>query len=282
MGLRGLGVGLARMGMSRGLGGGMVASWATTGAGLGESEARTLSSTTGCLGGRGMAETMEAWMEPATGFWSPQVLPWGWRKDAPIRAASAAAWSAMARVKSTPMPVSPGLRWRVQLAAGFGLAGRVDMIGLLGRLLFQGLGDDADVGDAGLLDGVHDGGEGSEGDALVGAEIDDLPAGVFVGLEAGAEELGELVDVDGLVLTVGLKEDVLGLVDGDDDALFGELGDGAGVGNRDFDPGLEDRGGEHEDEQEDEDDVDQRGDVDVGEGGLGAEAVAGAGGEGHG
>ncbi len=86
------------------------------------------------------------------------------------------------------------------------------------RLLLQGLGDDADVGDAGLLDGVHDGGEGSEGNALVGAEVDDALGGVaFAG---GAEHGWEVVDVDGLVL----QEDVLLLVDGDDHALFGESG----------------------------------------------------------
>ena len=77
---------------------------------------------------------------------------------------------------------------------------------------------------------------------------------------------GELVDVDGLVL----EEDVLLLVDGDDHALFGELIDGAGFGDGDFDAGLEDGRGEHEDEQKDEDDVDQRSDVDLGQCGLGA------------
>ena len=48
--------------------------------------------------------------------------------------------------------------------------------------------------------------------------------------------------------------------------------------NGDFDAGLQDRRGEHEDEQQHEDDVDQRRDVDVGERGLCA-AVCG---EGHG
>jgi hypothetical protein len=35
--------------------------------------------------------------------------------------------------------------------------------------LLDRLGDDADVGDAGLLDRIHDGGEGAEGHALVGS-----------------------------------------------------------------------------------------------------------------
>ena len=47
-------------------------------------------------------------------------------------------------------------------------------------LLLQRLGDDADVGDAGLLDGVHDRGEGAEGHALVGAQVDDALGGVGV------------------------------------------------------------------------------------------------------
>ncbi len=42
------------------------------------------------------------------------------------------------------------------------------------ELLLDGLGDDADVGDAGLFDGVHDGGEGAKGDLLVGADVDDF------------------------------------------------------------------------------------------------------------
>ncbi len=32
-------------------------------------------------------------------------------------------------------------------------------------------GDDADVGDAGLFDRVHDGGEGTEGHLLIGAYV---------------------------------------------------------------------------------------------------------------
>ncbi len=45
-------------------------------------------------------------------------------------------------------------------------------------LLLQRLGDDADVGDAGLLDGIHDRGEGAEGHALVGPQVDDALGGV--------------------------------------------------------------------------------------------------------
>src|ERR1700720_2078150 len=58
--------------------------------------------------------------------------------------------------------------------------------------LLDRLGDDADVGDAGLLDRIHDGGEGAEGYALVGAQVDDALGGV--GFAGGSEERGELVD----------------------------------------------------------------------------------------
>ena len=68
-------------------------------------------------------------------------------------------------------------------------------------LRLQRLGDDADVGDPGLFDCIHDGREGAEGNALVGAEVDDALGRITTGLEAS----GKLVDVDGLVL----QEDVL-------------------------------------------------------------------------
>ena len=142
---------------------------------------------------------------------------------------------------------------------------------LILKLLLDRLGDDADVGYAGLFDCVHYGGEGSEGDGLVGADVDDF----LLIRRVGREQAGEVVYVDRLVL----QEDVLLLIDGDDLALFGELVDGAGLGDGHFDAGLEHGRGEHEDEQEDEDDVDERSDVDVREGGA---SLAGAGGEGHG
>ena len=45
-------------------------------------------------------------------------------------------------------------------------------------LRFQRLRDDADVGDAGLLDRIHDRGEGAERNALVGSQIDDAFGGI--------------------------------------------------------------------------------------------------------
>src|SRR6267154_4015742 len=78
---------------------------------------------------------------------------------------------------------------------------------------FQRLGDDADVGDAGLFDRIHDRGEGAEGHALVSPEIDDA---FGVRLASGFQQGGELIDVDWLVL----QKDVLLAIDGDDHALF--------------------------------------------------------------
>jgi hypothetical protein len=67
----------------------------------------------------------------------------------------------------------------------------------LGVGAFKRAGDDGDVGDAGLLNGVHDGGEGAEGHLLIGADVDDA---LGAGGRTGAEEAREVVDVDGLVL----------------------------------------------------------------------------------
>ncbi len=142
--------------------------------------------------------------------------------------------------------------------------------------LFERPGDDADIGDAGPLDGVHDGGEGTEGNLLVGTKIDDSLGGISTA--NGFEADWQVVHVDRLVL----QKDVLVFVDGDDHALFGELIDGTRFGDRDLDTGLQDGCGEHEDEQQHEDDVDQRSDVDLGERGLGAGLTTATGGEGHG
>ena len=91
-------------------------------------------------------------------------------------------------------------------------------------LLLDRLGDNADVGDAGLLDGIHDRRKGAKRNALVGSQIDDALG--RVGFAGGSEERGKLVDVDWLVL----QEDVLLAVDGDDHALFRELVDRARFG----------------------------------------------------
>src|SRR5271157_3429065 len=88
----------------------------------------------------------------------------------------------------------------------------------------DGFGDDADVGEAGDAERIDDGGEAAEGNGFVAAEED----GILRMLELFANFVGELVDVDGDVAEV----DALGLVNGDDEALFGDFLDGAFWGDR--------------------------------------------------
>ena len=85
------------------------------------------------------------------------------------------------------------------------------------------LGHDADVGDASLFDGVHDGSESTEGDTFVGAQVDALVRGVGIRL---AQACGDVCEVDGLVA----EEDALVLVNGDDLAAFGDFLDAACFG----------------------------------------------------
>src|ERR1700733_1155579 len=59
---------------SFGLGGGSVFSLVTTGAGLGASEVSTPVSSVRCVGGRGIDETIVAWIAPALDAFSPQLL----------------------------------------------------------------------------------------------------------------------------------------------------------------------------------------------------------------
>jgi hypothetical protein len=65
------------IGTSFGFGGGSVFSLATTGAGLGVSEARTFFSSVWTLGGRGIEETAVAWMAPATASSCPHGFDGG-------------------------------------------------------------------------------------------------------------------------------------------------------------------------------------------------------------
>ena len=62
------------MAISLGLGGGSVFSFVTTGAGLGASEVSTPVSSVRCVGGRGIEETIVAWMAPTLAAFSPQLL----------------------------------------------------------------------------------------------------------------------------------------------------------------------------------------------------------------
>jgi hypothetical protein len=124
----------------------------------------------------------------------------------------------------------------------------------------DGLGDYADVGDARHAERVDDGAEGAEGYGFVGAEEDDI----FLRLGLFFDFVGELVNVDGVVAEI----DELVFVHGDDEALLSDFFYGVSFGDVDFDAGLENWGGDHEDDKEDEDDIDERNHVDFGEGGL--------------
>src|SRR5271170_3172031 len=79
-------------------------------------------------------------------------------------------------------------------------------------IFFQRLSNDAHIGDARLLHRVHDGGEGTEGNVLIGADKNELVAGIANLL---AQPGRDLIDVDGVVA----HEYALILVDGDDGAL---------------------------------------------------------------
>jgi hypothetical protein len=124
----------------------------------------------------------------------------------------------------------------------------------------DGLGDNADVGNAGLAEFVDYGCKGTEGNGLVGSKKN----GVAGMLELLFDFGGEVVDVDGIVA----KVDQLFLVDGDDETHLGDFLYGVSFGDVDFDARLEDRGSDHEDDEQDEDNVDERHHVDVGEGRL--------------
>ena len=124
----------------------------------------------------------------------------------------------------------------------------------------DGLGDDADITDAGLAQSVDNAGEDPEGDFFVAAEED----GVLRLFELGLHFCAELMDVDGIVAEI----DLLGFVDRDDQALLGDFFYRVGFGDVEFDAGLQDRRSDHEDDEENEHDVDERHHIDLGERGL--------------
>src|SRR5262249_37552742 len=118
------------------------------------------------------------------------------------------------------------------------------------RAIGNRLRDDADVGDVGLAKSVDDGGKDAEGDRFIAAKENAVPIAFELGLGFGAK----FVRVDGAVAEV----DELFLVDADDNLLFGDFADGLRFRNVEFDAGLQDRRGDHEDDQQHEDDVDER------------------------
>src|SRR5260370_22882924 len=105
----------------------------------------------------------------------------------------------------------------------------------------DGLGDDADVVDAGLAKGVDNCGEAAEGDGFVATEEDALLRVFQLRFDSGAE----LVNVDGLIAEI----DALGFVDCDDQALLVYFLDRARLRDIDFDAGLENWGGDHNNDE---------------------------------
>jgi hypothetical protein len=130
----------------------------------------------------------------------------------------------------------------------------------------QGLGHDADVGNACLLDRIHDAGKGSKGHPLIGAQIDDLVSRIFAGL---LQFVRQIVHIDGL----SPRYTCLVFGNGHHHALLGDLFDGARLGNGYFNARLQHRRGQHEDHQQHQHHVDQRRDVDFGQRCLGASAA---------
>jgi hypothetical protein len=72
------------------------------------------------------------------------------------------------------------------------------------------------------------------------------------------------VDVNGIVAEV----DALILVEGDNQTLLSDFLDGVSFGDVDFDAGLEDGSGDHENDEKNENDIDKRHHVDVRKGRL--------------
>src|SRR5208282_6257929 len=94
------------------------------------------------------------------------------------------------------------------------------------------LRNDAYVADARLLVRVHYGGEGAKRNIFVGAQEDRLVLRIT---NLALQGRSDLVNVDGIVA----QENSLRFVDADDEALFGNSFDGAGVGHVNFDAGLQ-------------------------------------------
>src|SRR6266853_6947457 len=94
------------------------------------------------------------------------------------------------------------------------------------------LRNDTHIADARLFDGVHHGGEGAKRDIFIGAQINRLVLRIANLLP---QARSDLVDVDGIVA----EKNFLRFVDADHEALFGDLFDRAGMGDVDFDSGLQ-------------------------------------------
>src|SRR5947209_1926970 len=104
-------------------------------------------------------------MAPAAAAFSPQLWPRLWKKARATIPAATTVWRTIEpkRFLRRFSSARSSSGFQLRSAAMFSRA----------LLVFDGTGDDADVGNSCLFDGVHNGGEGAKGDALVGAKIDD-------------------------------------------------------------------------------------------------------------
>src|ERR1700692_460415 len=128
---------------------------------------------------------------------------------------------------------------------------------VMAAMTIHWLRNDAHVGDARLLDGVHYGREGAKGNILIGAQINCLVLRIANLL---LNDSSDLVDIDGVVT----QKNFLRFVDANYETFFGNLLDRAGVRDVHFDTGLQDRSGDHENDKKHQDNVNQRSDIDIG------------------
>jgi hypothetical protein len=131
-----------------------------------------------------------------------------------------------------------------------------------------GVGDKADLADAGFAEFGHDLEDGAIGEALVGVEKD---LGGLFDLGVGFEFFDEVLHGKGRAFGAIVETDGLLEVDGEDDIVVFEVECFACFKGGEFDVGFfarEHGGGDHEDHEKDEHDVDEGGDVDIGEGAV--------------
>src|SRR6266496_3135662 len=130
-------------------------------------------------------------------------------------------------------------------------------------IAIQRLGDDAYIGDTGLLDRVHHRGERAKRHIFISPYEDELALRVpYFLMQLG----GDIVDID----RVASQKYPLLLVNADHHALLGDLFYGSRSRDVDFNARLQDRRGHHENDQQYQHYVDQGGDVDIRKGSLGA------------
>ena len=122
------------------------------------------------------------------------------------------------------------------------------------------LRNDTNIRDLGLTQRVDHSRKYSERNRFIGAKEHRL----LRFFELGSKSRSEAINVHWIIPDVN----PLAFINGDHQLLFRNLFGCSGLGEVDFDAGLEDGGGDHEDDEEDEDDVNERHHVDVGEGAL--------------